>query len=64
MSAPGWLRIKCQHAHVLLSARMDRAPVGNWDRFRLWLHLRFCDFCSRVERQMAFMREAMRRIDR
>jgi hypothetical protein len=64
MKTPGWLRIKCQHAHELLSARMDHAPMGAAERFKLWLHLRFCDFCSRVEKQMSFMHEAMKRIDR
>jgi len=42
---------------------MDKAPMGLMDRFKLWLHLRFCDFCSRVDKQMRFMRDAMRRID-
>jgi hypothetical protein len=64
MKTPNWVRIKCQHAHELLSARMDHAPMGFAERFKLWLHLRICDFCSRVDRQMSFMRAAMRRIDR
>ncbi len=38
--------------------------MGLMERFKLWLHLRFCDFCSRVEKQMSFMHEAMKRIDR
>lgn len=64
MKPAGWLRIKCQRAHELLSARMDNAPLGLAERFKLWLHLRFCDFCARVDKQMSFMREAMRRLDR
>ena len=57
----GWIRIPCSHAHELLSERMDGTlrPGRSW---RLWLHLRFCDACSRVERQLAMMRAAMRRL--
>lgn len=63
MRVPGWVAIKCRHAHELLSARMDRAPMGLAERFRLWVHLRVCDLCARVDRQMTFMREAVRRLD-
>lgn len=59
----GWLLIPCRHAHELLSERMDQ-PLAAGDRLRLWLHLRLCDMCARVERQMDFMREAMRRLGR
>ena len=54
-------RITCQHAHRLLSERLDR-PLGSGERWRLWLHLKLCEMCSRVERQMAFMRSAVRRL--
>jgi hypothetical protein len=57
----GWLLIPCRHAHELLSERMDE-PLGPGDRVRLWLHLRICDMCARVEQQMDFMRKAMRRL--
>jgi hypothetical protein len=57
----GWLLIACRHAHELLSQRMDE-PLHRGDRLRLWLHLRFCDACEKVERQMDFMRRAMRRL--
>jgi hypothetical protein len=57
----GWLLIPCRHAHELLSERMDK-PLAQGDRFRLWLHLRICDMCARVEQQMDFMRKAMRRL--
>ncbi len=57
----GWLLIPCRHAHELLSERMDK-PLAPGDRFRLWLHLKVCDMCARVERQMDFMRRAMRRL--
>ena len=55
------LLIPCRHAHELLSERMDR-PLAAGDRLRLWLHLRICDMCARVGRQMDFMRRAMRRL--
>jgi len=55
------LKITCKEAHRLLSDRMDR-PLGRGERWRLGLHLRFCDMCSRVERQMGFLRRAVRRI--
>ena len=57
----GVLLIPCRHAHELLSERMDR-PLPTGDRLRLWLHLRICDMCARIERQMDFMRRAMRRL--
>lgn len=57
----GWLLIPCRHAHELLSERMDR-PLATGDRLRLWLHLRVCDLCARIERQMDFMRRAMRQL--
>jgi hypothetical protein len=58
---PGGLLIPCRHAHELLSERMDH-PLGTGDRLRLWLHLRICAMCARVERQMDFMRRAMRQL--
>lgn len=57
----GWIRIPCSHAHELLSAQMDQ-PLPRARAWRLWLHLVFCDACSRVERQLATMRSAMRRL--
>lgn len=57
----GWLLIRCRHAHELLSERMDK-PLARGDRFRLRLHLMVCDMCARIERQMDFMRRAMRRL--
>ena len=55
------LKITCKEAHRLLSDRMDH-PLGRGERWRLWLHLRFCDMCSRVDHQMDFLRSAMRRL--
>ena len=64
MKPHGWLMIQCRHAHELLSARLDHAPMRLAERLRLWLHLRICDFCARVDRQMSFMRAAVRRLDK
>lgn len=57
----GRLLIKCRQAHQLLSERMDR-PMTTRERVSLWLHLRFCDMCSTVERQLGFMQSAIRRL--
>jgi hypothetical protein len=57
----GWIRIPCSRAHRLLSARMD-TPLAFSQQWRLWLHLRFCDVCTKVERQLNLMREAMQRL--
>ena len=59
----GWVLISCRHAHELLSARMDQ-PLGTGDRLRLWLHLRICAMCARIERQMDFIRSAVQRLGR
>ena len=57
----GWMRISCQHAHRLMSERMDH-PLAPIARARLWMHLRICDACVRVEGQMELMRDAIRRL--
>ena len=57
----GSFRITCKQAHQLLSERLDR-PLPRAERWRLWLHLRFCEMCSRFERQMDFLRAAVRRL--
>jgi hypothetical protein len=51
----------CRQAHRLLSEQLDR-PLGRAERWRLWLHLKFCDVCSRVGRQLGFLRAATRRL--
>jgi len=40
---------------------MDR-PIRASERWQLWLHLLICDMCARFERQIDFMRTAVRRI--
>jgi hypothetical protein len=57
----GRLRLTCRQAHRLLSERLDR-PLGTFERWRLWLHLKFCAMCSRVQRQFEFVRTATRRL--
>ncbi len=54
-------QITCRHAHELLSERMDR-PLSLMARLKLRFHLRACELCSRVESQMDFIRQAMRRL--
>jgi hypothetical protein len=55
--------IDCRTAHRLMSERLDR-HIGRYDRWRLWLHLRLCDWCSRIERHFAFMSRVFKRLDR
>lgn len=57
----GRLRLTCRQAHRLLSERLDR-PLGTFERWRLGLHLQFCAMCSRVQRQLEFVRTATRRL--
>jgi hypothetical protein len=57
----GPLLINCRQAHQLLSEREDR-PLAHAERWRLWLHLRFCDMCSRFERHLDIVRSAVRRL--
>jgi hypothetical protein len=54
-------RITCRQAHMLLSERMDR-PLSPFGRYRLYLHLKACDLCSRVDRQFDLIRHAVRRL--
>lgn len=55
------LRLTCRQAHRLLSERQDR-PLGTAERWRLALHLRFCEACSRFGRHIAILRAATRRL--
>ena len=60
-----WIRIPCSRAHQLLSERLDR-PITSNDRWRLRLraHLLICAVCTKVGKQMDFMRQAIRQLDR
>ena len=52
--------IDCRQASRLISQTQDR-PATAWEAVRLRWHLAVCVACSRFERQVAFLREAMRR---
>jgi hypothetical protein len=50
----------CKEASRLISqAQERRLSPREWIRLRL--HIRWCVVCQRVERQMGFLRKAMRR---
>jgi predicted anti-sigma-YlaC factor YlaD len=49
--------LSCKDVSKLLSERLDR-QLGLMERVRLRMHLVMCTGCSRVERQLAFLREA------
>jgi hypothetical protein len=55
-------RINCRDADWLMSRQRDArlAPVERW---ALWWHLRFCDACRTVRRNLDFLSRAMRRLD-
>jgi len=53
--------ISCKEASRLLSQAQDRR-LGWVERLKLRAHLALCDFCTRFEEQLRFMREAMRRL--
>ena len=52
--------ISCKDASRLVSKRED-GPLGTWDRITLRLHLAVCAACTRFERQIRFLRAAMRK---
>jgi hypothetical protein len=51
--------ISCKDASRLVSRR-EEAPLSAWQRFVLRLHLAVCAACTRYEKQIAFLRDAMR----
>ena len=52
-------RLTCKEASRLQSQAQDRAlTVG--ERLSLRMHTAVCDACTRVARQMAFLRRALR----
>lgn len=55
------IRLTCKDAARLLS-RAHEQPLGGWERLRLRLHLAICDGCTNFRRQLAFIREALRRL--
>jgi hypothetical protein len=55
--------ISCKDASRLVS-RQEDARLPFWQRLRLRLHLSVCIACARFERDVRFLREAMRRYRR
>ena len=52
--------IRCKDASRLVSLQQD-ATLTSWQRLTLRLHLSVCAACARFERQIAFLRTAMRK---
>lgn len=52
--------LSCKDASRLLSQAEER-PMTAWEQRRMRWHLAVCNMCQAFERQLAFMREAMRR---
>ena len=50
--------LNCKEVSLLLSEQLDRR-LGFMERVRLRVHLAMCAACSRVERQLGFLREVM-----
>jgi hypothetical protein len=50
----------CREASRLISQMQD-TPLSLRDRIRLRLHVQRCKACQRYQRQIAFLRQAMRR---
>ena len=51
--------ISCKDASRLVSRR-EEAPLSSWQRLVLRLHLSVCEACTRFEKQIVFLRDAMR----
>jgi hypothetical protein len=56
------LRIDCREADRLMSMQRD-ASLPSPQRWRLWWHLRFCDGCRTVRRNLEFLSRVIGRID-
>ena len=55
----GLARLTCQEASRLYSQSLDRKLAFS-ERVSLRIHLSICDACTRVSRQMQFLRRALR----
>lgn len=55
------LMLDCREVARLISERQDR-PLAPAERAQFRLHLVMCRSCRTVDEQMAFLREAMRRL--
>ena len=52
--------LSCKEVSMLLSQSQDRS-LGWLERLSLQLHLRLCDGCRNFRRQLAVIRDAVRR---
>ena len=52
--------LTCKDVSVLLSQSQDR-PLGTIERLRLEAHLKVCLGCENFQKQLAFLRRAIRR---
>jgi len=52
--------ISCKDASRLVSQQQD-ADLSSWQRLVLRLHLAVCTGCARFERQISFLRTAIRK---
>lgn len=52
--------LSCQEVSHLNSQRFDRR-LSLRERFKIYMHLRVCDACAGVLRQLRFMRQALQR---
>ena len=52
--------LSCKDVSRLLSQAEER-PMTAWERMRVKWHVSVCRMCRAFERQLGFMREAMRR---
>jgi predicted anti-sigma-YlaC factor YlaD len=52
--------VSCKDVSRLLSQAEDR-PMSAWERARVQWHLAVCGMCRAFDRQLAIMRETMRR---
>ncbi len=50
----------CKDTTQLISQLQERRATA-WERVRLRWHLAACDACTRFDKQVTFLREAMRR---
>jgi hypothetical protein len=51
--------LTCKEVSVLLSQSQDR-PLGALERARLEAHLKLCKGCENFQKQLVFLRHAMR----
>jgi len=55
------LKPTCKEVHRLVSEGLDR-DLSIIERLRMRVHFMVCDVCTNFDRQMAFLRRAMRQL--